>query len=263
MPSPFPGLDPYLEAHWRDVHTALMIYARDAIHEQLPGDLFARVEEGVEIDIESHVRTVAPDVRVVESLTGWSGGSTATAVVEDVAEPMVIRVDEPMTERHIEICDRSSGGRVVTAIEVLSPTNKVSGEGREQYKQKQREYLGAGVNLVEIDLIRSGQHTVSLPLRNIPKDRRTGLYVCIRRAESLGLAHVYDIALNRPLPPILIPLRPTDQDIRLDLQSLLTQAYDRGRYAATIDYTQDPDPPLPPNATEWANGLLRSAGRRK
>ena len=261
MPSPFPGLDPYLEAHWRDVHTRLMVYAVDAIQEQLPGDLFARVEEGVEIDIDADTRTVAPDVQVVESRSGWSGGGTATTL--EVADPMVIPVDEPMTERHIEICDRSSGGRVVTAIEFLSPTNKASGEGREQYKQKQREYLGGGVNLVEVDLIRSGQHTISLPARSIPKDRRTGLYACIRRADSLGLAHVYDIALNRRLPPVAIPLRPTDEEIRLDLQTLMTQAYDRGRYAATIDYTEDPDPPLPPNAARWADELLRGAGKRE
>lgn len=261
MPSPFPGPDPYLEAHWRDVHTRLMVYSVDAIQEQLPGDLFARVEEGVEIDSDAQIRTVSPDVQVVESTTGWSGSGTATTIA--VAEPMVLPVDEPITERHIEICDRSSGGRVVSAIEFLSPTNKTPGEGREQYKRKQREYLGGGVNLVEIDLIRSGQHTISMPQRSIPKDRRTGLYCCIRRADNPGLAHVYDIALNRPLPPIAIPLRPTDQDIRLDLQSLLTQAYDRGRYAATIDYAEDPDPLLPPNAARWADELLRATGRRK
>jgi hypothetical protein len=260
MPSPFPGLDPYLEAHWRDVHTALMIYARDAIQDQLPGDLFARVEEGVEIDSDAAIRTVSPDVQVVESRTGWSNAGPATALA--VAEPMVLPVEEPITERHIEICDRSSGGRVVTAIEFLSPTNKIPGEGREQYKQKQREYLGGGVNLVEVDLIRTGQHTISLPQRAIPKDRRTGLYACIRRSENLGLAHVYDIALNRPLPSVAIPLRPTDQDIGLDLQLLMTQAYDRGRYAATIDYTQDADPALPPNAAQWAEQLLRTSGKR-
>lgn len=234
MPSPFPGLDPYLEAHWRDVHTALMIYARDAIHDQLPGDLFARVEEGVQIDSDDDRRSVSPDV--------------AGCRVE---------------HQHIEICDRTSGGRVVTAIEVLSPSNKASGEGREQYKQKQQEYLDGGVNLVEIDLIRSGRDTIAAPLRKIPNDRRTGLYVCVRKAGSLWLAHVYDVSLGRPLPTIAIPLRPTDQEIKLDLQTLLTQAYDRGRYAATIDYNEEPDPPLPPNAAEWADKLLRSAGRRQ
>lgn len=260
MPSPFPGLDPYLEAHWRDVHTRLMVYAVDEIQEQLPADLFARVEEGVEIDVDDDARTVAPDVQVVESRSAWSGGGSTTTL--EVAEPMVIPVDEPVTDRHIEICDRSSGGRVVTAIEFLSLTNKTSGEGREQYKRKQREYLGGGVNLVEVDLIRSGQHSISLRARSIPRDRRTGLYACIRRADNLGLAHVYDVALDRPLPAISVPLRSTDRDIRLDLQALLTHAYDRGRYAATIDYTHDPDPPLPPNAARWAEELLRAAGKR-
>jgi hypothetical protein len=195
MPSPFLGLDPYLEAHWRDVHTRLMVYSVDAIQEQLPGDLFARVEEGVQIDLDTDTRTVSPDVQVVESGSGWSNGGAGA--IAALAEPMVVPLDEPVTERHIEICDRSSGGRVVTVIEVLSPANKARGEGREQYKQKQREYLDGGVNLVEVDLICSGVHTIALPLRKIPDDRRTGLYVCIRKAESLWLAHVYDIPLNR------------------------------------------------------------------
>lgn len=225
MPSPFPGLDPYLEANWSDIHTSLMVYAADAIQEQLPAELFARIDG------------------------------------DDV--PPGPEWDEPITERRIEIRDQSLGGQLVTVILVLRPSDRTAAECRARYMQKQREYLDGGVNLVEIDLIHSGQHTVSLPLRSIPKDRRTGLSVCIRRADNPGFAHVYDIPLNRPLPTVAIPLRPTDQEIKLDLQALLTQAYDRGRYAATIDYSQDPDPVLLPKSAEWADGLLRAAGRRQ
>ena len=64
--SPFPGMDPYLEAHWRDVHTSMMTYIRDQIQEQLPYDLVARVEETVSVDYEDSSRSIAPDVRVVE-----------------------------------------------------------------------------------------------------------------------------------------------------------------------------------------------------
>lgn len=262
MPSPFPGLDPYLEAYWRDVHAALMVYTRDALQERLPGDLFARVEEGVQVDTDLESRVIAPDVHVIES-TGpsWST-STATSAVA-VAEPIAVPVEEPESPRHIAIYDRSSGGRVVTAIEFLSPSNKLPGEGREAYKKKQREYVAGHVNLVEVDLIREGVHTVAVAVRNIPKPNRTHYFVCIRRADQQGLAFVYSIHLRHPLPTIRIPLRPTDQDVPLDLQQLINQCYDRGRYGFTIDYSAEPSPPLADPDARWADELLRAAGRRQ
>lgn len=261
MPSPFPGLDPYLEAHWRDVHTALMIYTRDALQERLPGDLFARVEEGVQVDSDLESRLIAPDVRVVESSESrWSSGPAESAVA--VAEPIAVPVEEPETPRHIAIYDRSSGGRVVTAIEFLSPSNKLPGEGREAYKKKQHEYVAGRVNLVEVDLIREGVHTVAVAYRTIPKPNRTHHFVCVRRADQQGLAFVYSIHLRHPLPTIRIPLRPTDQDVPLDLQQLINQCYDRGRYGFTIDYSADPSPPLADLDARWADELLRTEGKR-
>lgn len=98
MPSPFPGLDPYLEAHWRDVHTALMIYTRDTLQEHLPPDLFARVEKGVQVDTDLESRLISPDVQVIESTwSEWSGGTMESAVA--VAEPIAVPVEELQTPR--------------------------------------------------------------------------------------------------------------------------------------------------------------------
>lgn len=47
MKSPFPGMDPYLEAYWGDVHQRLVMYLSDAIQVNLPVDLRSRVEERV------------------------------------------------------------------------------------------------------------------------------------------------------------------------------------------------------------------------
>ena len=117
MKSPFPGMDPYFETHWGDVHVTLMVYASNQLNAQLPDDFWAHVEE-------------------------------------DVAEPIVVTVeDEPRTLRRLQIVDTSDGGRVVTAIELLSPANKVGSTGQLIYIRKQRDYVDAGVNLVEIDLI--------------------------------------------------------------------------------------------------------------
>ena len=262
MPSPFPGIDPYLETYWRDIHTRLMVYAVDAIELQLPDGLIARVEEGVSIDTDEGSRTVSPDVQVVESSRPVVGAGSGVAGVT-VVEPVVVPVDEVLTDRHIEIIDPSSGGRVVTAIEVLSPSNKIPHDGREKYIQKQREYLAGGVNLVEIDLIRNGIHTIAVPLGNIPPQSRGACYVCVRRNLHPNEAFVNGFSLRERLPTVRIPLRAADSDISLNLQSLIDTAYDRGRYAGTIDYSVDANPPLSPADARWADELLRAAGTRQ
>src|SRR5262245_54237483 len=104
MKSPFPGMDPYLEQHWRDVHSSLVIYARDQMQPFLPGDLFARVEERVYVENEdAEPRSIAPDVRVVEHARGGGVAVAVEGAVETDA-PLIIEVrDEPLTEKFIEI----------------------------------------------------------------------------------------------------------------------------------------------------------------
>lgn len=262
MKSPFPGMDPYLEQHWRDVHTSLMVYLRDQIDEQLPADLSARVEEGVFVDTEDGKgRGVAPDVTIAERSGTWS--MSAAAVVDRtssaLAEAMIVPV-EPLPQRHVEIFDLTAGGRVVTAIEVLSPTNK--SEGRAAYRKKQSEYLASAVNLVEIDLLREGTFTLAVPLDRIHPKLRSPYMACIRRVTNPSEAEVYRIALTEKLPTIPIPLRPTDRDVTLNLQALIEQCYQRGRYGS-IDYQVEPQPAVSADQQAWMDRLLREQGRRK
>lgn len=125
MKSPFPGMDPYLEKYWGDVHSALIIYTRDALQPGLPPDLLARVEERVFVETELGAnRRIIPDVHVAMALRE---GGTA------VAEPEVFEVlEEPITERYLEIRMRD-GGKVITVIEFLGPANKSGGEGQQKY----------------------------------------------------------------------------------------------------------------------------------
>jgi hypothetical protein len=254
-------MDPYLEPYWGDVHTRLMVYAVDEIQEQLPGDLLARVEEGVSIDLEDGRRSAAPDVQVIERPEAGWGRESITGTVA-VAEPLIVPVDDPAMERHITIIDRSSGDRVVTVIEVLSPTNKIPGDGREKYRRKQGDYVAAGVNLVEIDLVRSGIFSLAVSPNSIGKEYRTPYRVCVRRMMRPNEAEIYRAPLREPLPAIPIPLRPTDRDVTVNLQALLDLCYHKGRYDSAIDYSEDPDPPLGPADARWADELLRAAGKR-
>jgi hypothetical protein len=253
-------MDPYLEQHWGDVHTSLMVYMRDQISEQLPADLQARVEENIQVDMEDARRLVYPDVRIVEEPAPLDFGQPQTAGGVAVAEPCLIPLDEQPTSRHIEIVDRASGNRVVTAIELLSPANKVGEDGRQAYREKQSQYIEAGVNLVEIDLIRQGSFVLAVPEPLLPPRMADPYLVCIRRASQGSVAAVIGISLREPLPNIRIPLRPSDRDVVLQLQPLLDECYRRGRYG-TIDYSQPLRPEFSRDDRDWIDSLISSRKR--
>ncbi len=256
MKSPFPGMDPYLEAHWRDVHSSMMTYIRDQIQEQLPDDLVARVEETVTVDCEDGWRSIAPDVRVVEDFEDGALGFHTASVA--VAEPLIVLEAVPQTARHVQILDVSSGERLVTAIEVLSPTNKLTNAGREDYCRKQEDYLDARVNLVEIDLLRGGQYVLAASQELIPKAKRR-LYMMSVQCRTK--TKVFGASLREPLPVIPIPLRPKDHDVSLNIQQIIDLVYERGRYAK-LSYQTDPEPPFSPEDAAWVDELLRGQRRR-
>jgi Protein of unknown function (DUF4058) len=264
MPSPFPGMDPYLEAHWRDVHARLIIYASDALQAVLPRSLRARVEESVLLETPQGIgdHPLFPDVRVVEYTSKRETEMRPGASVA-VEEPLLVDVEtEPATETFLEIIDRESGNRVVTVIEFLSPSNKSPGPNREQYRRKQREICSSDANLVEIDLNRFGTHSLAFPLVHLKPEGRTPYMVCVRRPTRLGIAEVYPMPLWQRLPVIKIPLRPDDADVTLDLQELIEQCYRNGAHEGTLNYAADPDPPLFSADQEWAGTLLREKGLR-
>lgn len=262
MKSPFPGMDPYLEQHWLDVHHGLVIYSRDQLQLRLPGQLRARVEERVFVETEEgEYRAVHPDVRVVEYPRGPGEAATAEAGVA-VDEPLVLHLDdEPTRQGYLEIVDVASGNRVVTVIEFLSPTNKVPGEGQDLYLRKQREVLAARASLVEIDLTRSGRRVLSVPPERIPPSYRATYQAIVRRAWQPNRAEVYRMPLDRALPKVRVPLRETDADVPLELQALIDLCYANGRYD-DLDYKADPNPPLAPQDAAWADAWLRGKGAR-
>src|SRR5215471_228835 len=252
MPSPFPGMDPYLEAHWRDVHARLVIYASDALQRVLPSGLRARVEESVLLETPKEHEELPRQ-----------GLETRPEVGPAVAEPLLVQAEpEPVTETFLEIIDRESGNRVVTVIEFLSPSNKSPGPNREQYLRKQRQVCSSDSNLVEIDLNRFGTHTLAFPLDHIKPQGRTSYMACVRRATRRGKAEVYPMPLWERLPVVKVPLRPDDADVPLDLQALVEQCYRNGAYEGTLNYAVDPDPPLFGADQEWAEGWLHEKGLR-
>jgi len=261
MASPFPGMDPYLEEFWRDVHARLIIYASDQLQSRLPDDLRARVEERVVVEpLAGESRSVYPDVRVVERGRG-EGVATASGI--STAQPLILNLaSEPKTETYIEIIDIGTGKRVVTVLEILSLSNKLPGESRDQYLRKLAELRASGVSLVEIDLLRTGQRGLSVPYDHIPVTYRTPYQVYVRRAWRPRSAEVYRVPFRERLPVIAVPLRETDADVALDLQPLVDQCYRNGGYDDDVDYSRAPHPPLEAEDDRWADQLLRQQGRR-
>ena len=264
MPSPFPGMDPYLEQYWGDIHQRLIIYSSDALQKQLPGDLRARVNERVFVEPEDgKPRDIVPDVRVVERGTRNPVGLRPSNGIA-VAEPLIIHLDqnEPTRQGFIEIIDIKTGRRVVTVIEILSPSNKARGPGRDLYVKKQEELREGSVSLVEIDLLRAGRRVMAAPFELIPEGHRTPYAACVRRGSKPLAIEYYRLALRERLPAIAIPLRQADHDVALDLQPLIDRCYDEARYDDDIDYLQEPEPPLDADHAQWADDLLRKHGRR-
>jgi|SRR5262245_1719971 len=271
MPSPFPGMDPWLEGPgvFPDLHASFATYLRAALTKTLPRPFFAAISTRVYME-ESDRRT-EPDVDVLFPAKGAppspSIGTTAVAIRSrsNVFEvPALPWPDEEITEAFIEIRTLEGGERLITSIEILSPTNKKRGaNGRGLYLAKQQEMRVLGVNLVEIDLLRMGAHATAATLAEMR--RQVGAYdyhMCITRAGS-DKCQVVSNRLVEPLPIIDIPLTPEAGTVAADLQAVLDRCYDDADYSRRVDYVQPCDPPLTPEQQAWAEGILREKGLLK
>jgi Protein of unknown function (DUF4058) len=267
MPSPFPGMDPYLEdpGLWSNVHNTLIAGYRDQLAAQLRPKYFVGLEERVYVTDESDERFKQqlriPDV-VVASRTDWEETTllpSGDASQVEVAEPVVAITwfEKEIHDVFLEIIDVKSHD-VIAVIEVLSPSNKVpDSPGRESFEDKRREVMRSRSHWVEIDLLR-GNRMVSVPKKVGPHSYL--VHISKRGQRPRGL--LYAIRLSQRLPVIPIPLKPGDPDARLDMQTVLDEAYDRAGYDLRIDYRADPNPPLSGKLATWADQLLRSKERR-
>ncbi|MGC1275182.1 MAG: DUF4058 family protein [Planctomycetaceae bacterium] len=265
MPGAFPGMNPFLENNWGDVHARLTVYAANHLQSQLPRELRASVEETVAVsqDDEPPVH-LKPDARIVEGrrrpAMAETEGGVALAEIETAEAILVELEDEPPTARSVQIVERN-GGRVVTSIEFLSPHNKLTERARALFRRKQELMLAGGVNIVEIDLVRQGGWALSVrePLK--PQSWSYPYRVCVIRAMRKSFAECYSLPLRERLPVIRIPLRPDDRDVTLDLQVLIDAAWRDGGYD-DFDRIHESIPPFEPSDAEWVAQRLREAAER-
>jgi hypothetical protein len=259
--NPFPGMNPFFELQWRGAHSRLIIYLNDALQERLPPDLVAAPEEQAALVSAGDAMVVyRPDVQVRQpgmlKEPGPADVESQRLPAFKATAPIRVFLDEEM-ERWVEI--RDTAGRLITVIELLSPTNKLESVERDRYLRKRRDLISGGVNLVEVDLVRQGTSVFPAPVQRELKRANACYAVCVFRAARPGEREVYPIRLRGRLPAIAIPLRASDSDVVLDWQLLIDQCHERGRYHL-LNYRLELDPPLEAEEAAWVEQRLHEHG---
>jgi hypothetical protein len=172
-------------------------------------------------------------------------------VTEQALFTSVLR--EEHHEEYIEVRQRSDG-RLVTLVDVVSPANKVTAEGRQAYLNKRKEGKTQGANLVEIDLVLQGQPTLDYSRDNLPE---WDYAVTVTRATQPERHEIYTATLQKRLPRFRLPLANDDRDTVLDLHATFARAYDQGGFAGKIDYHRDPSTTLTAEDRQWLQQVLK------
>jgi hypothetical protein len=252
-------MNPYLEDPdiWPDFHTTLFVELRAELNRRLPAGFFARLDRYKWVEEPENSSTSLlgkPDVFVTEdaqpTLQGPNGGATITACVR-LVRPAVKHAGN----RYLKVID-GKNRRVVTVIEVLSPSNKAPGSDQDAYLAKRDEYLGLDINLVEIDLLRSGER----PTWGDPPPALADYSVLVFRAIEFPAAAYWAISVREPLPVIAVPVTPSLPAVALPLQTCFDRAFAEGRYEEEFDYTQPPEPPFAGDDAAWVRQRTASTG---
>ena len=258
MPSPFPGMNPYLEhpSVWEDFHSRFMTYAGESLAAQVRPNFFVKLEERVFIhepsSDERRKLLGKPDIALFQA---DRIGNTTVAVVDPAVnrvKSIIATIPDVEIERHavIEIRDRHDR-QLVTMIEVLSPSNKRYGPDREQYLMKRSTMMFSSASIVEIDLLRGGPR---LPINDLPA---CDYCVTVFRKSNAPKVEAWPIGLREELPVIPIPLKGDFADATLDLKALLNRVYDAAGYEDYL-YESPPDPPLNELDSIWTKSFVAS-----
>jgi hypothetical protein len=264
MPSPFPGMDPYLEApsRWFDFHSNVATEIRAALNGVLNPRYIATLtsylaHETVAITPRPRCQRES-DVGVFQTVP--TPADPAGTIEEIVPTPVesAIPWEVPIMLNRVEI-RTLKGDQLVTVIDNLSLSNKrlSHDEGRE-YQRKRRKLFRSSVHLIEIDLLRAGDRMpLAEPVPVAP------YYVMLSRAECRPSVQVWPIQLQERLPRVPVPLLEGDPETPLDLGAVVASVYERGAFGRRLDYSEAPPPPaLPEASAAWMDALLREQGRR-
>lgn len=256
MPSPFPGMDPFLEdQEWTDFHASFITAIRDALNPRMAPSYLARVERRVYL--EHHLqdpedrRAMIPDVSILQDPSAAALSEQPDAAEDVAAVECLLPMPEEQRESYLEIRLQETR-EIVTVIEVLSPNNKRPGsDGRREYLSKRQAVLESRSHLVEIDLLLGGRRPPIIG--QWPPGDYAAL---VSRSPRRPKADIYAWSLRRALPSIPVPLKGTDPEIPLDLQEVFSALYDRARYDLSLDYRRPLSAPLSEEQAAWVRGIV-------
>jgi hypothetical protein len=263
MPTPFPGMDPYIKEYgdWLDFHGRLIAYCCDFLNDRLPEGYAASLDTRLKLvhaEDDVVVGRMRPDLGVhrdpqaAASSPRIDGGGIATLEPRTLTLP--VHFDE-VRESAVQVV-RYPERRLVTHIELLSPANRRNPDRGDYLAKRVALIHQQKVNMVEIDLLLAGDRLETVePLP--PGD----YYAFVSRAQRVPEVDVYSWAVRRALPSIPIPLLPPDPDVPIDLALLVGQVYDRGRYDRLLPYGKPPPQALADADRPWAAGLAAGAAR--
>jgi hypothetical protein len=255
MPSPFPGMDPYLEAPagWQEFHSRFINTISDFLVPQLRPRYAVHIERYVYLTaLDAEAPHLRPDVSVAQTSPEAPRTEGAVATLTEIATAILVPLPDIEEVRHyfLEIRELTTQ-RVVTVIEMLSPFNKRMGDGRTEYLRRRNAILNSDAHLIELDLLREGERVpMGKPLP--PAD----YYAIVSRSYRRPMAEVYAWTVRQKMPTIPVPLLWGEPDVPLDLQGVLTTVYDRAGYDYRLPYDRDPEPPLRAEDAAWAREII-------
>jgi hypothetical protein len=253
--SPFPGMNPYLEqpTFWSEFHNRLIVAMSDSLTLAVQPAYYVAVETRTYFDDDDPNLLVGiPDALVLSATSNpQSSANPNSTMVQSPPVPIRLPMPVEIRERYLEVREVGTEA-VVTVIEVLSPKNKRRGKGRTTYERKRQRMLGSQTNLVEIDLLRGG---APMPMSGV--EEKTAYRIVVSSAVKRPLADLYPFGLRDSIPNFGLPLKPTDEDVVVNLQEILEGVFSRGSYPVRLDYRQPVPPPrLSPMDQQWVDALL-------
>lgn len=253
MPSPFPGMNPYLEQSydWEDFHNSYLFCLREYLAKRVGPNYFVKTEVRLylhEMSADERRFIGKGDVGVSSESSRTSIGPAGVATM-GISSPLELELPAIEVEKqaYLEIRDMLDR-RVVTVVELLSPSNKDPGADRDFYLGKRKQFFTGRTNFVEFNFLRGGRNPAP------PVIPACDYYALVIKADDRPKVHTWPFGVRDPMPKVPVPLNSLDPPILVDLKEILDTTYDSAGYSKHI-YREIPVPPLKPEDDAWARGI--------
>jgi hypothetical protein len=255
--SPFIGLNPYLMSFLQTVgtaespssfpsfHSLHIAHITDALNRSLPPQYIALAEPSMQIqgrDYENEEfekdSQIIPDVTIYKP---QAGSASSTGLASSPSLVLDIQIEElrewkSVVVRELRSAEHKRHGEAIVRIELLSPANMLGQPYGSTYQQTRGKTLMSETKLLEIDYL----HEYRSPIPMMP------IYPKHPQAEPYNIAftnektEVYFWGINKPIPPILIPLKGEDS-IVFDFTVPYQYTWENSRFWFYLDYQKDPE----------------------